>query len=255
MINGQVTANGNPPECTEDPIDSASAHWNSEASVVARKSRWRNEKALLFYRFPSRVHGPKVRRSNLRNTVEIAKRVEGGAKERYPLTSRLGTSWCTADTYTWTGKLCSNKVERVPGTLISLRFAKRVCPAQSYAVCRSVIGDVSATGRTSRKYSRVPEREMNNIFQTRPTDTHRYDPRIWDSRTIYWVCIMGSSSARDRRLILVRETGLWYVIARVSSERISLSPSFPPSSLLLSHPLCDAAKSLLLHLPDRLKFT
>lgn len=40
---------------------------------------------------------------------------------------------------------------------------------QSYAVCRSVIGDVSATGKTSRKYSRVPEREIDNIFQTRPT--------------------------------------------------------------------------------------
>lgn len=39
----------------ENPIDSASAHWNSEASVAGRKSRWCNEKALLLYRFPRRV--------------------------------------------------------------------------------------------------------------------------------------------------------------------------------------------------------
>lgn len=54
--------------------------------------------------------------------------------------------------------------------------------------------------------------------------------------------------AREGQLSLVCETRLWYVIARVSSERISLSLSF-------SLPLCDAAKPLLLHLPDRLEFT
>lgn len=39
----------------ENPIDSASAHWNSEASVAGRKSRRCNEKALLLHRFLRRV--------------------------------------------------------------------------------------------------------------------------------------------------------------------------------------------------------
>lgn len=68
------------PSVQRDPIDSASAHWNSEASVVVRKSRRCNEKALLPYRFLSRVQGPKVRQSNLRNTVVTAGAGKGARK-------------------------------------------------------------------------------------------------------------------------------------------------------------------------------
>lgn len=115
----------------ENPIDSASAHWNSEAPVAERKSRWCDEKAPSSPSLsPSRVQGPKVHRSNLRN-MEDAKRI-GECEREISTHFAIGTSWCTTDTRTT--KLCLNKVEGVSGTLISLRLARRA--TQSYAVCR-----------------------------------------------------------------------------------------------------------------------
>lgn len=165
----KLRTNGNPTECTENPIDSASTHWNSEASVAGRKSRavrWKSSSSPSLS--PSRVQGPKVRRSNLRNMEDVAERI--GKREKRNIHSLRDLELLDALRILELGNCARIKSKGYRGLLF--HCASRSVPRkvmQSAVYGRSVIGDVSATSRTSRKYLRVFEGEVDNVFQTRPT--------------------------------------------------------------------------------------
>lgn len=200
----KLRANGNPPECTEDPIDSASAHWNSEASVIVRKSRRCNEKALLLYRLPLRVQGPKVRRLNLRNTVVTVGSI-GGREREISTYFAIGnflmhgySSWETVfeKSKGYRGLLFHCALRSVPRKVMQ---SAGVLSVMCRLLARPLVNTRAYPKERCIIYSRHARRSIDIL-----------DPCIWDSRTIYWVCIIGPSAREsDRRfLILVRETGL-----------------------------------------------
>lgn len=203
-INRQVTGKRKSTRVYGGPIDFTSAHWNSEASVAGQKSRRCNEKALLPHRFAPRVQRPKVRRLNLRNTKTRWRRGwEGGVgaeqgederKREISVRLAIGNFLMHYGRVYSSRKLCSNKVERGPGTLISLRLARareacyaKLCTLPNTAEVLSVIRRLLA-GPLVNTRVRIYRKEKREIkYSGYVPDAHRYPwiRAIWGTAQLF----------------------------------------------------------------------